>query len=341
MRLQSRDFKERNMRLSRWGMERRIAANRPPKKSRRDSRNVGTSIEWVKIQPPERLVFHVGKKARMEFERFVRRVENCLDCGRGAVIDFTDIKRLYPCGLLLLMGLIRKWLSAYPGHLKARYPKDDLAEQMLQHVNVLQDLGLSPRKQVTHNDVNRWFYITGQNVDTGPFNGFMQRVAELAGVEAQAGLYECISEAITNVKHHAYRDTEGDGWWAFCTVSDKKIFVAVLDQGATIPATLLEKQTFEDKIKLRKMRGRRADPELIASAVGGRTRTNLPHRGKGLREMYAFTRGSANSELGIYSRNGFFQYIPLRPQRETSGMINEAVKGTLLIWLIGLTGASS
>lgn len=296
---------------------------------------------WVKIQPPERLVFHVKRRERERFERFVRSVERSLECGTGVIIDFSDIKRLYPCGLLLLMGLITEWLNLYPGRLKAKYPKDDLAEQMLQHVNVLQSLGLPARKQVTHNDVNRWHYLSGSNVDTGPFDGFMKQVAELAGADAQAGLYECISEAITNVKHHAYHDRAGEGWWAFCTVSDRKIFVAVRDRGATIPATLLEKQTGEDRLKLRKLRGKAADPELIASAVGGRTRTRLPHRGKGLREMYAFTQRSASSELGIYSRNGYFQYIPKRQRPEASGMIDQAVKGTLLIWMISLTGASS
>lgn len=296
---------------------------------------------WVKIQPPERLVFHVKRRERERFERFVRCVERSLECGNGVIIDFSDIRRLYPCGLLLLMGLITEWLNQHPGRLKAKYPKDDLAEQMLQHVNVLQSLGLPARKQVTHNDVNRWHYLSGSNVDTGPFDGFMKQVTELAGADAQAGLYECISEAITNVKHHAYHDRAGEGWWAFCTVSDRKIFVAVRDRGATIPATLLEKQTGEDLLKLRKLRGKAADPELIASAVGGRTRTRLPHRGKGLREMYAFTRRSASSELGIYSRNGYFQYIPKRQRPEASGMIDQAVKGTLLIWMISLTGASS
>lgn len=321
-------------------MEALVAANK--RRAERAGRSGGgrSRRRWIRIQPPERLVFHVKRREREHFERFVRDVERALAGGVGVIVDFSDIKRLYPCGLLLLMGLITEWLNKYPGRLKAKYPKDDLAEQMLQHVNVLQSLGLPARKQVTHNDVNRWYYLSGSNVDTGPFEGFMKQVADLAGADAKAGLYECISEAITNVKHHAYHDRAGEGWWAFCTVSDRKIFVAVRDRGATIPATLLEKQTAEDRIMLRRLRGRSADPELIASAVGGRTRTRLPHRGKGLREMFAFTRRSASSELGVYSRNGYFQYIPSRQRPEASGMIDQAVRGTLLIWMISLTGAS-
>lgn len=322
-------------------MERLVADNQAKSRHTRKLRRKAGKRLWSTVSPPQRLVFHAGKKTRVLFERFERSVERSLAGGVGVVIDFSEISRLYPCGLLLLMGLISDWRARFPGMLRARYPKDDLAEQMLQHVRVLQDLGLAARKEITHNDVNRWYYLTGSNVDTGPFDGFMERVAELAGHEAQAGLYECISEAITNVKHHAYQNTEAEGWWAFCTVSDRKIFVAIRDRGATIPSTLMEKQTTKDRMMLRGLRGKRADPELIASAVGGRTRTSLPHRGKGLRDMYQFTKKSANSELGIYSRNGYFQYIPGRDRPESSGMIEEPVKGTLLLWLINLTGETS
>lgn len=341
MKLVTTEQLARQARKSKWAMQGLEAANKRKAYSQRARRTRAGSAAWTILKPPNRLAFHAPRKVREDFEKFVVNVNRRLWSGGKVTIDFSDIKRLYPCGLLLLMGLIDEWIDTYPGKLKAKYPKDDLAEQMLQHVGVLQDLGLPPRKQITHNDVNRWHYLTGSNVETGPFDGFMQQVSTLAGAEAQAGLYECISEAITNVKHHAYENGESDGWWAFCTVSERKIFVALRDRGATIPKTLLDKQTISDSLMLRKLRGSRADAELIASAVGGRTRTKLPHRGKGLREMYAFTKGNANSELGIYSRRGFFQYIPTRKQQETSGMIGEAVKGTLLIWMISLTGAES
>lgn len=292
----------------------------------------------VLVEPPKRLVYHTNKHQRSEFDIFVKRINSELAKGRKVTIDFREIVRLYPCGVLLLMGLIDQWKAEYPGLLGAKYPKDDLAEQMLQHVNILQDLGLEARKDVTHDDVNRWYYMTGSNVDTGPFERFMQDVKLHVGEEASQGLYESISEAITNVRHHAYDEREQAPWWAFCTVSDRKIFVALHDRGSTIPKTLLEKQSLEDVVRLRKLRRGAADGEIIANAVGGRTRTRLSHRGKGLRDMYAFTRDRASSELGIYSRDGFFQYIPALPKGERRGMIGHKVSGTLIMWLISLDG---
>lgn len=287
--------------------------------------------------PPSRLRFHAPRKTRQAFEKFVADVSMYLAEGKKVEIDFRQVTRLYPCGVLLLMGCVDHWIGKYKGMLSARYPKDDLAEQMLQHVEVLQKLGLPPRKTVEHQDVKRWYYLAGDDVNPAPFTSFMDEVAELVGEVAQAGLFECISEAITNVKHHAYRADGPAPWWAFCTASARKIFVAVHDRGASIPGTLINKTTIPETVKRRLLR-RNIDGDLITAAVGGRSRTQLEYRGKGLPDMYKYTKVNSQSELGIYSRQGYFNYVPHLSIQEQHGEIRYPVEGTLIMWMISLDG---
>lgn len=332
----TREQRDRNSRKSRWAIELRSYWN--ARRRGRTEARLGSGRAPVKTcVPPSRLIYHAPRRVREQFDRFSNEVTRHLKSGTKVVVDFRKIERLYPCGVLLLMGLVDFWTTKYPGMVGAKYPKDDLAEQMLQHVEVLQKLELPARKKVEHNDVKRWHYLTGRDVDPAPFTGFMDDVAKLAGEEAQAGLFECVSEAITNVKHHAYTTGEETPWWAFCTVSDRKIFVAVHDRGASIPTTLLVKPSISDVVKGRLLQ-RNIDGDLISAAVGGRTRTKLPYRGKGLQEMYGYTRANVKSELGIYSRNGYFRYLPFKQSGERHGTIRHPVEGTLILWMISLEG---
>ncbi len=46
--------------------------------------------------------------------------------------------------------------------------------------------------------------------------------------------------------------------------------------------------------------------------------------------MLEFTKSYPDSELGIYSRHGFFRY----DGQESAGRLSSPIKGTLVIWMI-------
>lgn len=261
--------------------------------------------------------------------------------GRRVRLDFRPTSVLSPCGLLLFLGYLEDWMTTHPGRLGARYPKVDLVEQMLQSVNVLQRLGLSPRKDITHNDVVRWHRFEGSAVDATPMEPFMLEVRELAGISLQMSLGDCVAEAMTNVKKHAYGKL-GGAWWMFATINREagRVFVAMHDRGDSIPGTLLAKPELSDFLTLRTIRTVGTDRELIAAAVGGRTRTKLPYRGKGLPEMLDFTRLSPQNDLAIYSRRGYFMRDGSR-SREAKGNLKRPVDGTLIIWALRFDAAQS
>jgi anti-sigma regulatory factor (Ser/Thr protein kinase) len=291
------------------------------------------------VRVPVHVRYYADKVQRKEFGRFLEQVENYLALGRDVFLDFSDTKRLFPCGVLIVMGVVDDWIQRFPNRLSANYPAVDLVEQMLQHVGVLQKIGLPPRKRISHDDVTRWHYFTGMNVDATPVEPFMEQVRVMVGEEAQMGLADCVNEAMTNVRHHAYANNSGGRWWIFATISDKRIFVAMHDRGASIPATLLEKPEIWDYLTGRVWRQGRADGKLISAAADGRTSTKLPYRGKGLPEMLEFTKAADNGELAIYSRRGFFRFSG-REKIESVGRLTKPITGTLIVWMLNLAGTT-
>lgn len=303
------------------------------------SRDTSPKHSLAFVQVPVHVRYYAAKDQRKEFGRFLERVEHYLALGRNVFLDFSNTKRLFPCGVLIVMGVVDDWVQRFPNRVSANYPSDDLVEQMLQHVGVLQKLGLSPRKKISHDDVTRWHYFTGMNVDATPVEPFMEQVRLVVGEEAQMGLADCVNEAMTNVRHHAYENSGGGRWWIFATISEKRIFVAMHDRGASIPATLLEKPEIWDYLTGRVWRQGRADGKLISAAADGRTSTKLPYRGKGLPEMLQFTKAAENGELAIYSRRGFFRFSG-REQIESVGRLTKPITGTLIVWMLNLSGTT-
>lgn len=332
--------KDRCARNAAKGMQARVRIATLRRRHRSNKAKKTTEKRVVaSIRVPLHVRYYADKKQRKAFGGFLEHVEQNLSFGKNVILDFAQTKRLFPCGVLVLMGVVDHWIQSYPGRLHGTYPVDDLVEQMLQHVGILQKLGLTPRKRISHDDVTRWHYFTGMNVDATAIEPFMDQVRGLVGEEAQMGLADCVNEAMTNVRHHAYNDAIGGRWWIFATISESRVFVAMHDRGASIPGTLLEKPEIWDYLTGRMWRQGRADGKLISAAAEGRTSTKLPYRGKGLPEMLQFTRLSANGELAIYSRRGFFRFSG-REQIESVGRLTKPITGTLIVWMLNLSGST-
>lgn len=298
----------------------------------RKKRMAVVAVLPVRVLVPTHLKYYSPRKPRLEIESFFENTDLLLRSGKSVILDFGKVERLYPCGVLILMGWVDEWVAKYSERITAKYPKNDLAEQMLQHVNVLQKLGLSARRDIDHIDVKRWHYFHGRDADATPMEPFMLELQKLLGVEQQLGLGNCVTEAMINVGHHAYQCENGGSWWVFSTLTPTQVFIAIYDRGDSVPGTLLAKPQLKDYLSIGMWLHGRGDGHLITAALGGRTRTQLPYRGKGLPEMLEFTKSFPNSELGIFSRYGFFRY----DNQERSGKLKTPVKGTLVIWTLNI-----
>ncbi|WP_162989575.1 ATP-binding protein [Comamonas sp. lk] len=286
---------------------------------------------------PVHLKYYAPPGQRRETESFFEKINNHLLNGKSVKIDFRKLEHLYPCGVLILMGWVDEWVKKYPKKVSANYPSVDLVEQMLSHVGVLGKLGLETRKESSHSDVLRWHYLHQNDnnsqveENTSSMENFFLELRSILGEEKQIELGGCISEAMVNVGNHAYQTGDSKPWWIFSTVSENNIFIALHDRGLTIPKTVRQKPKVQEVLLgVRSKDTARADVELITAAVGGRTRTGLPYRGRGLSEMLQFTKKYKNSELGIMSNRGMYRY---HGEQHTAHLGNR-LNGTLIIWII-------
>lgn len=306
-------------------------------KSEKKLRLSRSDTKSILIRSPEHFRYYGGRSVRSDFAVFIYDINEAVRSGKSVCIDLSSAKHLYPCGVLIFMGQVDHWLENQKiGKISAKYPGSDLAEQMLQSVGVLEKLGLPPRKTITHNDVTRWRHFTGMNVDATSMESFMIELRELLGEQAQMGLADCINEAMSNVKHHAYGRDLGGKWWIFATLSEDKVFISIHDRGQSIPKTLLDKPKLMDYLRGAVWWSGRADGKLIDMAVNSnRSSTDLPWRGKGLPEMHELTKPSG--ELAIYSRGGFFRFSGAESVC-TSGRLSHPITGTLIIWMVRIKG---
>lgn len=313
------------------------------KQTRISRRTDKTRDKRKRIVPPQELRFHGMRENRRAFTSFVHAAETELARGHFVKFDLAVIKVLYPCGLLLFMAYVHSWLNQYPGKLSASMPKDTIVEQMLQRVGLLAKLNLVSTTPVSHEDVLRWDYFTGTDVNLAAVEPFMDRVRVLASVESQSYLMDCLNEAVTNVRHHAYQNTVIGGptpWWVFATISKDMVTVAVHDRGSSIPGTLMGKPGVREQVMNWIVGRKHRDARMLEAAVNGRSRTKLAYRGKGLPEMLEFTSRTPGSSLGIYSRQGAFFHHTVSGAMQSFGL-NVDMQGTLILWSLALTGEPS
>ena len=166
-------------------------------------------------------------------------------------------------------------------------------------------------------------------------------------VVGKAKLYRGVTEAITNVIHHAYPPNyrgrypvTKNQWWMTGHINRlrKDLVIVLFDLGVTIPLTLPLKYTKEFIYSLLGILGltEPVDGALIKAAMEiGRSRidTEAGHRGKGLRQMGEIVEQSGGS-LHILSRRGDYTYYGTGADKT---MTNErALHGTLIEWRVPL-----
>ncbi|CBJ37917.1 protein of unknown function [Ralstonia solanacearum CMR15] len=274
---------------------------------------------------------------RVALLSFIKQVDAMLVAGGRVKIDFGKTKQLHPCGTLVFLAHLTLWEALHPNRLQATYPADDVVEQMLQHFNVLQRLGLSSRKQITDDRVKFWRHFTGSNVSAEIYKELTQLVLENIEHPTQQLFADCLNEAVTNVVNHAYEFEQSSlpprrvrNWWMISQAKDGNMFVAIYDLGVTIPESLRRRPEWRDYLKGRSFSDRKLVKVAVASS---RTSTKLAYRGKGFPEMLEFSRKLAAGGLSILSKKGGFVY-DARAAIESSPKFQCSLPGTLVLWAI-------
>ena len=195
--------------------------------------------------------------------RFVTNLRRLtLVAGRRVAIDFSRTTKMYSDGTLLFAAELDQVLRAVRSRgerppVRCNYPKDDVVEQVLQHLEILQRLGLPPRKTISAENVKSWKMYTDRGVlgeKTTPLVTEFERV--LQGQDSTK-LYAGLVEAMANCQHHAYRGVRRDNsggepteprWWMFAEVRDGKLSVTFCDLGIGINRSLLKSTEWSPEV---------------------------------------------------------------------------------------------
>ncbi|TSD71171.1 hypothetical protein FFI39_009290 [Janthinobacterium sp. KBS0711] len=294
----------------------------------------------VRILAPAYLILN-DDNHRENLVVFLRDLERELKSGFKVIIDFSPTIKLHPCGTLYLIANLDEFLAEYPGSLSCKLPKDNVVEQLFQHVGLLSKLGRASRLAVTASNVVNWHYATGSDATTNTFKALlMQHGDAMGGILIRSNLYDCMSEAVTNTKKHAYPKAIGslNNWWMFSQASGDILQVAICDLGIGIPRSLLEKPEMKDYFRKLFMIGRQSshDKTLIKIASStNRSSTGLEYRGKGLPQMLDFIKNQDNGGFRAQSGSGSYTYNAFS-KRQKEVTHKQSIKGTLVQWTLKL-----
>ncbi len=262
-------------------------------------------------------------------------------------IDFSKVTQLLPCGTILLIAELERFLEdpRYKSRITATYPEDEVVEQLFQHVSILEKLGCPPRiKKIDSEKVVVWLYQSGTEGNLDSVVGNLPALLTSGrNMELRIAVNSGMAEAVANSSEHAYISKRPDGmeidsptkWWIFAKQENDEIFLVICDLGVGIPGSLPETRGEELENFVKTMIGKkREDHQLIKFAMKlGRSRTNLNHRGQGLKDILKVVTTQRVGSLGIYSNKGVYNHDG--PTARTFGCSEpESIMGTVVQWRV-------
>lgn len=272
-------------------------------------------------------------------------------------ICFDELKCISTSAALILTAEISRWNSAVLDRLTPRVENWD--EHIYRQFSELGFFDLFKNKPVRNlkpkkGENSRQFvrYIKGTCGDresTSEKRRELKReIANLVGVAIPKWtfLHSGISEAVTNVSHHAYPDNvqvSDKSWYLTGSFDQEKnsLKVAFYDQGIGIPKSLPASKIWEVVVaylsKKQAHLEKYKDEMLIKAAVKvDRTSTGEDDRGKGLQDLEVFIRQIGHGHLTIMSYQGLYEFNIDGSGEEhiKTRNFDMPLQGTLIIWSV-------
>ena len=262
-------------------------------------------------------------------------------------INFREIQQLSPTAALVLVAELDRW-NHFPLQKKLR--TTDVEQWNIEVRRQLADMGffdlldaINPTTGENTRDAETRYvkFRTGTKADGEAIHSLREQDLEpVAGkIPRKQHLYAAVTEAMTNVVHHAYEDGNiRPNWWlsASHNATNGQVTIIIYDQGMGIPNTLRRK--FRELIlqlgPLDHARMIRAAHDLT------RTATGQAHRGHGLQRDIRGYLNDLNCEAyyKVTSLEGEYSY-----ERTLDGQEKHIVKsnprplnGTLIEWRLTL-----
>lgn len=196
--------------------------------------------------------------------------------------------------------------------------------------------------------------MTGTVADGSPISELIDSYRRLTSADIPDGLYVALTEALTNVRQHAYPPDSPipphlRRWWLFSKYEEPEggregsLYVGVYDIGIGIQTSMRRRMKPGEKLldaagNLLEMAGKSTslvDRVLLAAAVERlRSSTGEAFRGNGLPEMRDFVLRTTSGRLSIVA--GQSQHTSMAKNPRASAYESQRMFGTLIVWSIPL-----
>lgn len=294
---------------------------------------------------------------RDNFAKTVEFLETVRACAGSMVgkfyVDFTTLETLTPAAALLVVAEFDRWRELERGQ---RLGPIDIDKWDPTVRNRLLDMGffellgtIEPVQRVDHPDDGELYlpFSSGHRSE-GEKAKSLRLAIESLGPKLRSPelLFQGLTEAMTNVQHHAYDDSAAvKRWWMSASVDQtgKRLRVMFVDHGLGIPRTLsLERvERFRRSAAAILPLGEllKNDAKLIEAAmVLNRSSTEELHRGFGLnRDVQGYIENlDVAGRLRIFSKRGQYTYSKNPGEKGRVKMSESPVSfdGTFIEWII-------
>jgi hypothetical protein len=276
-----------------------------------------------------------------------------------AKVDFDNLKKISTSAALVLTAELSKWDDAIRNKLRPIIDNWDsnIFQQfyeigffdLFNNNQSLSSLEINSKSN-SKSELRVVKYIKGRCGDKAKTRILKNEIRTIVGesIGKWTILDSGLSEAITNVSHHAYPKgssfSEDDKNWyltgAYSEVTHE-LKVVFYDQGIGIPKSLPSSELWERVLNWfskYSIADRKRHEVLLRAAVEiDRTSTDESDRGKGLPDLLEFVKQRGDGYLSILSSKGMFKYAMSNGKVSVkTENFSQPIYGTLIIWSITL-----
>jgi anti-anti-sigma regulatory factor len=280
---------------------------------------------------------------------FLKQVRSLSQRHKGKLhVNLKTVTRISPSGAILLVAEIDRWrISTQREKMRAIDLENwnPTVRRTLKEMGFFSLLGADCAIEDLNDSASDKFlsFMSGSQSEGEKAKMFRANIEELGPkVADKESLFDCLTEAMTNVRQHAYDSTDVvRHWWLSASVNTtkKRLTVMFLDHGQSIPATLPRSKWWEQFRGLLSFLPLKDDAKLIEAAISTeKSRTGEDHRGNGLVQNIKGYVQSHQTEgrLTIVSRHGKCTYTKLLNGDESISTteLKTPFRGTFLEWVI-------
>jgi hypothetical protein len=271
---------------------------------------------------------------------------------RKLIVNFNNISVLNPGAALVLASELDRWQVINNVRLKPYKPQswNKQVVRLFNEMGIFDLLETLPKHRIRRfmqpGSQTFFPFLSGTESDGQLASRLMENMSPvIKPVYNERLLYVALSEAMTNVIQHAYpqemhhkKVSLHNRWWLSGSFdSDSQVMnVLLFDHGVGIPTTLPKSPLFKKILHYIKDDNNINNPGyLIKAAVElGKSKTQLKHRGKGLRQILKFSSESDFGSLYIISHKG--EYCYYEDCTDKAGSLPVELGGTFIQWEIKL-----